>query len=449
MQILNIKTNDLKPYANNPRKNAKAIKSVKESILKFGFKVPIVVDKNNTIVCGHTRWFASKDIGLEEVPCVVADDLTQKQIDAFRLVDNRTAEFAEWDFEKLAEELSELADFDLSAFGFDELMAGLSENLVGMDDDKYSDKNGVKGSLQERFIVAPFSVLNSRAGEWQERKRQWKKIISSLEGRSDSCLGDGLTSLNKQLKSNLTGTSEFDPVLCEILYKWFCPPNGNVLDPFCGGSVRGLVASFLDLTYTGFDIRQEQIDENYAQYENIKDIISIKPNWVLQDAMQMDKVIKDEKFDFMLACPPYFDLEKYSDKKNDLANMSYEDFLQAFKHIFELCYKALNENAFACIVIGEARNKKTGIYRNLVGHTVECMTKAGFNYYNECILINCVGTGAIRCAGYFEASRKILKLHQNILVFVKGDAKKATSKLGNVSSEIQKVKSTEIDEEDL
>lgn len=125
MEVKNIKTKALKPYSNNPRRNAKAINGVKESILKFGFKVPIVIDKNNVIVCGHTRWLASKSIGLEEVPCVVADDLTQKQIDAFRLVDNRTAEFAEWDFEKLAEELSELADFDLSAFAFDDLMAGL------------------------------------------------------------------------------------------------------------------------------------------------------------------------------------------------------------------------------------------------------------------------------------------------------------------------------------
>lgn len=130
MEVKNIKTKDLKPYSNNPRRNAKAINSVKESILKFGFKVPIVIDKNNVIVCGHTRWLASKSIGLETVPCVIADDLTQEQIDAFRLVDNRTAEFSEWDFEKLAEELSELSEFDLSAFGFDELMAGLDDAFL-------------------------------------------------------------------------------------------------------------------------------------------------------------------------------------------------------------------------------------------------------------------------------------------------------------------------------
>lgn len=437
MKIIDKKLKELKPYLNNPRHNGKAVPAVKESILKFGFKVPLVIDKNNVIVCGHTRFYASKEIGLETVPCIIADDLTEEQIAAFRLVDNRTAEFAEWDFEKLAEELSELAEVNLDAFKFDDLMAGLKPNFI---EERYKD--GVKNSLQDKFIVAPFSVLNTRTGEWQDRKREWKKIINSLEGRSAECLGDGLLSLNKGLNSNLTGTSEFDPVLCEILYKWFCPPSGKVLDPFCGGSVRGLVASFLQLQYKGFDIRKEQIEENNTQYESVKDIMGSKPQWVLQDAMQLDESIKDEKFDFIIACPPYFDLEKYSDKSNDLANMTYGDFLVAFEKIFKLCFDALNNDAFACIIIGEARNKKTGVYRNLVGHTVECMTKAGFNYYNECILVNCVGTGALRSGRVFETSRKVFKTHQNILVFLKGDAKRATQKLGDVKSELEKIKNS-------
>ena len=125
MQIIDKKLTDLKPYANNPRHNAKAVPAVKESILKFGFKVPLVIDKNNVIVCGHTRFYASKEIGLETVPCIVADDLTDEQINAFRLVDNRVSEFADWNFDKLAEELSELQDFDFEPFAFDDLMAGL------------------------------------------------------------------------------------------------------------------------------------------------------------------------------------------------------------------------------------------------------------------------------------------------------------------------------------
>ena len=130
MQIIDKKLTDLKPYANNPRHNAKAVPAVKESILKFGFKVPLVIDKNNVIVCGHTRFYASKEIGLETVPCIVADDLTDEQINAFRLVDNRTSEFADWNFELLAEELSDLADYNLDIYKFDELMAGLEDAFL-------------------------------------------------------------------------------------------------------------------------------------------------------------------------------------------------------------------------------------------------------------------------------------------------------------------------------
>lgn len=123
MTIKEIKTNDLKPYENNPRNNDTAVEAVANSIREFGFKVPIVIDKNNVIVAGHTRWKAANMLGLEKVPCIVADDLTDEQVKAFRLADNKTAELAEWDFEKLEAELAELADeFQMDEFGFENLI---------------------------------------------------------------------------------------------------------------------------------------------------------------------------------------------------------------------------------------------------------------------------------------------------------------------------------------
>lgn len=112
---------DLKEYENNPRKNKKAVAAVAESIKQFGFKVPIIIDKDGVIIAGHTRKAAAVQLGLETVPCIIADDLTPEQAAAFRLADNKTAELAEWDFEKLEEEIKALADFnvDLSDFGFD------------------------------------------------------------------------------------------------------------------------------------------------------------------------------------------------------------------------------------------------------------------------------------------------------------------------------------------
>ena len=130
MEIINKKLKDLKPYRNNPRKNIGAIRPVKESILQFGFKVPIVIDQKNEIICGHTRYYASQEIGLETVPCIIAEDLNEEQIKAFRLVDNRTSEFADWNFELLAEELSDLADYNLDIYKFDELMAGLEDAFL-------------------------------------------------------------------------------------------------------------------------------------------------------------------------------------------------------------------------------------------------------------------------------------------------------------------------------
>lgn len=121
MEIKEFDTCELKAYENNPRKNEAAVENVANSIYEFGFKVPIIIDKNKTVVCGHTRLKAAELLKLEKVPCIVADDLTPEQIKAFRLADNKTAELAEWDFEKLDEELNELAmfDFDMSQFGFE------------------------------------------------------------------------------------------------------------------------------------------------------------------------------------------------------------------------------------------------------------------------------------------------------------------------------------------
>ena len=120
MKIIDINIEDLKQYENNPRNNDGAVEAVANSIREFGFKVPIVIDKNNVIVAGHTRYKASLKLGLKTVPCLIADDLTDEQIKAFRLADNKTAELAEWDFSKLEEELADI-DLDMSEFGFEEL----------------------------------------------------------------------------------------------------------------------------------------------------------------------------------------------------------------------------------------------------------------------------------------------------------------------------------------
>ena len=135
MNILQIPIEEVTPYTNNPRRNDTAVNSVAESIKEFGFKVPIIIDKNNVIVAGHTRVKAAKKLGLESVPCIMADDLSEEQVNAFRLADNKVAEAAEWDFDKLEEELNNIS-IDMSVFGFENLIKELEPEVV---EDDYSE----------------------------------------------------------------------------------------------------------------------------------------------------------------------------------------------------------------------------------------------------------------------------------------------------------------------
>ena len=153
MDIVYRKTKDLIPYENNPRKNDGAVKYVAESIKEFGFKVPIVIDKDGVIVTGHTRLKAAKKLKLKEVPCIIADDLTEEQIKAFRLADNKVSEFSEWDFSKLNLELGSL-DFDLGKFGFEIPDFSISDDPEEAED----ESGGYYGDERERT----FSNVNLR-----------------------------------------------------------------------------------------------------------------------------------------------------------------------------------------------------------------------------------------------------------------------------------------------
>lgn len=118
MEIIYKNINELIPYENNPRLNDEAVEYVKNSIKEFGFKVPVVIDKDNVIIAGHTRIKASKELGIKDIPCIIANDLTEEQVKAFRLADNKVAEKSMWDYTKLDEELDSISDIDMSLFDF-------------------------------------------------------------------------------------------------------------------------------------------------------------------------------------------------------------------------------------------------------------------------------------------------------------------------------------------
>ena len=325
-----------------------------------------------------------------------------------------------------------------------------------------------KAKLEAKFIIPPFSVMDTRQGYWQERKRLWLSLgIESELGRGQQGVTDGNTvssnramdlaggfsprlrgakavksqkALDKIMHSGTlhkgttgiewgedynggdawkgAGTSIFDPVLCELIYKWFCPNSGHILDPFAGGSVRGIVACILGDNYTGVDLSPAQIKANKEQAEAITP--NRQPRWIAGDSYGLDTLLPSgEYYDLVFSCPPYHDLEQYTDDPADLSNMSWGTFKERYRAIIEKCILKLNNNRFACFVVSEIRGGE-GAYKGLVPYTIDCFTKGGVRYYNEMILVNVVGSLPIRIAGQFNY-RKIGRTHQNILVFYKGN----------------------------
>lgn len=265
--------------------------------------------------------------------------------------------------------------------------------------------------------IPPVSVFDSKQGHWQKRKKEWKSIgLDSSTGRHDALLGDGLLSLAQKANMTLTGTSIFDPVLCEILYNWYSPKGGIVFDPFAGGSVRGVVAEMLGRHYIGIDLSEKQVDANQLN----ADALGVCPVWWCDDSRNADRYIDDGTADFVFSCPPYYNLEKYSNHPLDLSNMNYADFVDAYREIISKSCSKLKENRFAVFVVGEIRDSK-GAYRDFVGLTKSLFRKNGLHLYADSVFLEQYGTAPMRAGKQFEAKRKPVKVHQNVLVFYKGD----------------------------
>lgn len=225
-----------------------------------------------------------------------------------------------------------------------------------------------------------------------------------------------------------SGTSIFDPVICEIAYRWFCPHGGTVLDPFAGGSVRGIVASRLGRKYVGVELRAEQVQANQAQAHLAGDPM---PEWRQGDARRIASIAGDVRADLLFSCPPYWNLEQYSDDPADLSNMGRREFFAAYAEIIAAAVVRLKDDRFAVWVIGDVRDAD-GFYINLPGRTVEAFEAAGARYYNDAILVTAVGSLPIRAGRQFMASRKLGRTHQNVLIFCKGDPRAATQACGAV-----------------
>lgn len=328
------------------------------------------------------------------------------------------------------------------------------------------------GSLANRFVVPPFTVLDTRQGYWLDRREQWKALgIKSELGRAGDALGLKVSSDRQKMykagssalgtmrganasayaaSSYESGTSIFDPVLCEAVYRWFTVAGDSVLDPFAGGSVRGIVAGVLGRRYYGVELRGEQVrandDQAYRLRHHFPDDMAV-PQWVQGDSLMLEEYVPEweQPFELVFTCPPYYDLEVYSDDPSDLSNApSYEEFRGAYECILQAAADMLLQDCFMVIVVSEIRDKTTGVYRGFVHDTVQAVQGAGLTYYNHAVLLNSAGSLPIRAAKHFAAGRKLGKCHQDILVFCKGSPQAAARRIGEPDTQTNALPSPQL-----
>ena len=289
-------------------------------------------------------------------------------------------------------------------------------------------------ALTDRFGVPPLTALDARSGYWGERKAEWRAFgVRGEEGRSQVLLGTSLENLRRKVFEGRYGAkkghvlppslSVFDPVLCEFVYRWFCPPGGSVLDPFAGESTKGVVASALGLRYVGVEIRPEQVAANEERAHEIGSALSPPPRWLVGDSAQLLGVVAGAgaPFDFVWTSPPYYDLEMYEGGESDGSTFgTYPEFMAWYEGIFHQAVDLLRPNRFLAVKVGDVRDQR-GAYRGFVADNVKLFMRLGLAYYNSAVLLTPLASAPLRAGLQFSRGRKLTKAHQEVLVFYKGD----------------------------
>ncbi len=451
----------------NPRRGD--VEAVARSLDAFGQRKPVVINADGTVLAGNHTVMAARELDWSHVAAVRVDD-DETTAKAYALADNRTGQlggFDETDLAQMMADVHEVSPELLAAASYteDELnkLLGIEDETEGLPEE---EKNP---SLADRFLIPPFSVFDARQGWWRARKANWMKVgLRSEVGREDLLAFNAVSAnpdyydqkrvaerkhgrkidheefqrdhyVAKDRASQANGTSVFDPVLCELIYRWFTPAEGHVLDPWAGGSVRGVIAGLLGRSYTGIELRPEQVAANNTQGHPVlikAGAGGIPVKWIEGDSQQILPTMDDNSADLIIGCPPYFDLETYSTDTADLSTMSNEGFAAAYKATIAEAAKKLRNDRFAVLIVSSVRKKQRGgPLRDLHGLTVDACEAAGLSLYNEAVLITIAGSLPIRTGKMFEGTRALGRSHQDVLIFCKGNAKRATEACGPVDME--------------
>ena len=422
LKIEYLPISDFKPYENNAKIHTEEqIEQIEKSIKEYGMCDPIGV-WHDEIVEGHGRLLALKNMGETIAPFVRLDHLTDEERREYMLVHNQLTMNTGFDENLLRKELEtiekDLSDFDLSEFP--------QKNVA-------EEKKEHEKMLEKRFLVPPFSILDARQGYWTERKRAWKELIGDTGQARESVNVIAYSAESGYVDvSKFNDASILDPVLSEVICRWFTPNNkSKCFDVFAGDTVFGYVSSHLGHEFTGIELRQEQSDFNNAQCNGLN------AKYICDDGRNVLRHIKKQSQDLFFSCPPYYVLEVYSDLEDDASNQeTYEDFYKIIDTAFTNGIKCLKENRFAVVVCGDVRNKKTGEYYGFPDDIKTTFRKNGTMLYNELILIDPIGTAAFRAGKYMD-SRKVAKVHQNVLVFYKGNTKEIKNEFPRLEVEYE------------
>ncbi len=413
---------------NNNKHTAYGMDLLEKSVNKVGIIESITVSNDDKIISGNARHeVIGKNFTKEAL--VIETDGTQPIIIKRTDIESDTKQFYEASI--LANTTSKKnIDFDMEVIDilveeFDIDVVDLGVDIVDYSDGENEITSEIEDKeikaiqrLEDKFIVPPFSILNAREGKWQERKRYWRSLINdSGDQRSDAVSYNSNNWDNDDYNSDsLNKVSLLDPVLSEIIVKWFGLDKSKMFDCFSGDTVFGYVSSYLGNTFKGIELRQSQVDFNNERTKGFD------ANYICDDGRNILNHIEENSQDLLFSCPPYFDLEVYSDLSNDASNQKeYKDFLNILDLAFGNAIKCLKDNRFAVIVCGDVRDKKGNYYR-FPDHIKEIFEKNNMPLYNELVLIDPVGNLQMRVGKYME-HRKVGKTHQNVLVFYKGNPK--------------------------
>ena len=499
----------LVPNQDNPRKITDGnFKLLVRSILSFPSMLelrPIIIDQQMNILGGNMRTLALQHIAqlddretrahLDQaanltdaerdrlathwqhwrenptVPTLLASQLTEAQKREFIIKDNSA--FGHWDTERLLQEWQDLplADWGLASWNTtpatetenttEDTTEGTQEDETTTDEQEDTETETTQqdetterlpASLNEIFIIPPFSVLDTRTGYWQQRKKLWREHIGAINGETregitfspEMCYPQLYThfgqirdtlpvkmnftqyldtlpeeQLEQERQKNLAaGVSLFDPVLSEILCQWFTPhAHSSICDPFAGDTQKGMVFSMLGHRFTGIELRAEQVEANRRNLEGR----DLECTYICDDGRNIRKYIEADTQDLLFSCPPYFDLEQYSDLPEDASNQrTYNAFMQILAEGFRGGWECLHNNRFAILVVGDVRNHLTQGYYDFAGDLIRIFKSFGATLINRFVLVEQIGSSCLRARNNFQR-RKATKTHQDVLVFFKGN----------------------------